>query len=124
MFHPKRYPESGELSTPEGHLQMTAEAGNRSQTTKPSGGRAVTATIRRWIESFGEYPNFSEIAEATGLLRHEVSYVLREVRHTEHIQRKVADYAGLPVGELFGDAAWFRRLGAELEKRRADRRAS
>ena len=105
---------------------MKAGTGNRSARRKHTMrcARQVTPTMQRWIEKFGEIPVFSTIGARAGYSDVEVGYVMREQRHTPHIQEAVAKAAGMGLIELFGDAAW-PRVGARfLARRLEERRAS
>lgn len=91
--------------------------------SNPTGGREVSPTILRWIERFGEFPNYTSIARAIGVSPEAVSRVMYDEAPWEPTQATIAKYARWSVGELFGDAAWFRQAGRELSRRR-ERRAS
>ena len=78
----------------------------------------------RWREMFGEEPNYARIAREAGLRQNTVCLVLGADKPWRNPQEAIAEYAGVPLGKLFGDSAWFRVEGRRLAERMAEVRAA
>ena len=78
----------------------------------------TSPTIERWTARFGGRPSFAGIARSIGVSTEAVSRVMLDEEPWEPTQTAIAKLAGVSVGDLFGDAAWFRQAGRALEARR------
>ena len=80
------------------------------------GGPRVSATVRRWIERFGEIPRYSVIGRAIGMSGEAARKVLQMEMPWRDAQEAVAKFAGMSVEKLFGDAAWHVQAGRALRE--------
>lgn len=76
---------------------------------------SMSGSWRRLSDHMGFRPHTGEIAAVIGIDPSEVSQVLGEGRKNPRLQKAIANWAGMSVGELFGDAAWFRVAAKKLE---------
>jgi len=60
---------------------------------------------------------YKPLTDATGRTSDEISQVLNGLRCTPAVQEAIAGLAGMSVGELFGEWAWFRQAGRYLRRR-------